>query len=84
MSMESFLVMVPDEWMMLASSSFMMKLTVFYITTATLTLKYMKKKKIYKISQMINKKYRKFEYFYALLVIMANNKKVDNTIIIFS
>jgi hypothetical protein len=27
--MESFLVMVPEEWMMLASSSFMMKLTVF-------------------------------------------------------
>ena len=29
-SMESLFVMVPEEWMMLASSSFMMKLTVFF------------------------------------------------------
>ena len=27
---ESFLVIVPEEWIMLASSSFMMKLTVFF------------------------------------------------------
>ena len=36
---ESFFVMVPEEWIMLASSSFMMKLTVFFFFLSVVFLK---------------------------------------------